>query len=91
MRSAWSHVACRHTGGRASKNALIRRQAVYACPRETAADFSAGRAGKRIGYLLFATHPHHPGIREWFCAGTVSGKSRRRESLFTAPISCAWQ
>jgi hypothetical protein len=31
-------------------------------------DFSAGCAGKRIGHLLFATHPD-PGIREWLHAG----------------------
>src|SRR3712207_9135076 len=27
-------------------------------------DFWAGRVGRRIGSLLFATHPHRPAIRE---------------------------
>jgi hypothetical protein len=31
---------------------------------ESAADFSRGCAGKGIGHLLFATHPHHPAICE---------------------------
>jgi hypothetical protein len=31
---------------------------------EPAPHFSRGYAGKRIGHLLFATHPHHTVIRE---------------------------
>jgi hypothetical protein len=32
-------------------------------------------AGGRIGHLLFATHPHHASVREWFYASTVSEDS----------------
>jgi hypothetical protein len=36
---------------------------------ESAADFSWGGADKRIGHLLFATHPpHHRTTREWLYA-----------------------
>jgi len=53
------------------------------------ADFSRGCAGKRIGDLLFATHP----LLSWSSQTvvwqhTVSNDSRRSESLFTAPTSC---
>ena len=53
-----------------------------------AADFSRGCAGRRIGNLLFATHPHHVAVREWFYASSVSGGSRHSESVFIAPIYC---
>jgi hypothetical protein len=43
---------------------------MYACIRETGGEFVAGYAGKRIGHLLFATHPHHAAVREWYCAST---------------------
>jgi hypothetical protein len=54
-------------------------------------DFSRGCARKRIGDSLFATLPHRPAIRKWFCATTVPSDSHRGESLFTAPISCIWE
>src|SRR5215211_5229956 len=41
-----------------------------ACPRKIAADYPRASAGERIDHFLLATHPHHPGIREWFCAST---------------------
>jgi hypothetical protein len=36
---------------------------MYACLDETCADFSRA-CGRRIGHLLFASLPHHPGIRD---------------------------
>ena len=36
---------------------------MYACLTKLEPDFSRGGAGKRMGYLLFATHPR-PSIRE---------------------------
>jgi hypothetical protein len=62
---------------------------MYACIHETGADFSRGREDERIGYLLFATLPHHAAVREWLYASTVSGDSRCSKSLFTTSISCA--
>ena len=38
---------------------------------KSSADFLRGCAGKRIGHLLFATHPHHPGIRQLLRADMV--------------------
>src|SRR5215216_6022340 len=55
---------------------------------KSGADFSRGCAGRRIGNLLFATHPHHVAVREWFYASSVSGGSRHSESVFIAPIYC---
>ena len=37
---------------------------MYACIREPETDFSSGCTVRRIGPLLFATHPHHSAIRE---------------------------
>ncbi len=54
-------------------------------------DFSEGCALPVIDYTFLVTHPHHATVREWLYARTVSGDSRRSESLFTAPMSCAWQ
>jgi len=49
---------------------------------DTGADFPRVCAGKRIGYLLFATHPFAVCAR--FYVSTVYGDSHRSESLFTA-------
>jgi hypothetical protein len=35
---------------------------MYACITEIAAHFSRACAGRRIGHLLFVTHPHHAAI-----------------------------
>jgi hypothetical protein len=40
---------------------------MYACDVKLAADFLAGCAGKEIGHLLFATHPHR-----LLCGGSFS-------------------
>jgi hypothetical protein len=42
----------------------------FRCVRQPEADFSQGCTGRKIGNLLFATHPYHPGSREQFCAST---------------------
>src|SRR5215203_3552840 len=42
---------------------------MYAYTPRRGTDFSRRCAGRKIGNLFFATHPH-PGIREWFCAST---------------------
>ena len=44
---------------------------MYACVYETGGGFSRGCAGKWISHLLFATHPHHPGIRQLLRADLV--------------------
>jgi hypothetical protein len=36
---------------------------------EAEPDFSRGCAGRRMGHLLFATHPH--AVREWFYASPL--------------------
>jgi hypothetical protein len=54
--------------------------------------FREGCALPVIARRFLATRPHRRlPIREWFYPSTVSGDSRRSESLFTAPVSCAWQ
>jgi hypothetical protein len=56
-----------------------------------AADLPRGCAGGRSDHLLFATHPHHASIREWFYASTVSEDSHHSGYSFTALTSCAWR
>jgi hypothetical protein len=54
------------------------------------ADFSRGCAGKRIGQLLFVTHPYRSS-RIGLCQRTMSGDSCRSERLVAASIPCSWQ
>ena len=56
-----------------------------------AADLPRGVCGREKRYVLFATHPHHASIREWFYASTVSEDSHHSGSSFTALTSCAWR
>src|SRR5215211_2630059 len=49
---------------------LPRSQAMYACFLKSGADFARRCTGRKIGHLLFATHPYHPGSRIRFCAST---------------------
>jgi hypothetical protein len=50
------------------------------------------RGGVRVGESVtnFSRPTYHPGSREWFYASVTSVDSGRSESLFTAPVSCAW-
>jgi|SRR5215217_1193758 hypothetical protein len=67
-------------------------QAMYACIHETGGGFFARMcAHPVIANASVKTHPHRLSVREWLYAGTVSDDSHCGESLFTAPISCAWQ
>ena len=63
---------------------------MYACVHEIGRGFFAGVCERKNSHTVFATHPYLS-IRELFYARTVSGGSRRSESLFTTPISCSWQ
>jgi hypothetical protein len=59
---------------------------MYAGVHETGARFFAGVRQYKNEHWLSATPLHHAAVREWFCASTVTGNSRRSESLSTAPI-----
>jgi hypothetical protein len=41
---------------------------MYACIPDIGGGFFEGGADKWIGHSLFATHPHHSGIRDWLYA-----------------------
>jgi hypothetical protein len=61
---------------------------------ELGADFSAGCAHPAMRPRIPATHPHLPFVDRFMPLLSLSNQvsvSHRRECLFTAPISCAWQ
>ena len=43
---------------------------MYACVHEPDSGFLAGCALPAIARSFLVTHPHHPAIREWYCAST---------------------